>query len=147
MLPSHEFPGNYIYYISFVGFIAFFIYSVSIKVSVFARGKGDNRFDHLFERLTSLVPYLLGNARVARKRYWYSGLLHSLIYWGFIVLQIRTINFILKGIDDDISLRARLGRRPTTTSSSARRWTCSTSSSSSAAPWQRGSGGSGSPPA
>ncbi len=109
MLPSHEFPGNYIYYFSFVGLLAFLFYSISIKVSVFARGKGDNRFDHLFERLTSLVPYLMGNARVARRRYWYSGLLHSLIYWGFIVLQVRTINFILKGINEDISFEHIFG--------------------------------------
>lgn len=109
MLPSHEFPGNYIYYVSFVGLLLFLAYSVAIKVSVFARGKGDNRFDHLFERLTSLVPYLLGNSRVARKRYWYSGLLHSLIYWGFIVLQIRTFNFILKGFNEDISFEHIFG--------------------------------------
>ena len=109
MLPSHEFPGNYVYYISFLAAVAFFAYSVSVKVSVFARGKGDNRFDHLFERLTSLVPYLVGNSRVARKRYWYSGVLHSLIYWGFIVLQVRTLNFLLKGIDQDIALEHVFG--------------------------------------
>ena len=66
MLPSHEFPGNYVFYVSFLAGVAFFVYSVSVKVSVFARGKGDNRFDHLIERLTSLVPYLIGNSRVAR---------------------------------------------------------------------------------
>ncbi|MEK7693327.1 MAG: heterodisulfide reductase-related iron-sulfur binding cluster [Chloroflexota bacterium] len=109
MLPSHEFPGNYLFYLSMVAGVAFLAYSVAVKVSVFARGKGDNRFDHLFERLTSLVPYLLGNARVARKRYWYSGVLHSLIYWGFIVLQIRTLNFILKGVNEDISFEHVFG--------------------------------------
>ena len=109
MLPTHEFPGNYLYYASFVAAIAFFVYSASIKISIFARGKGDNRFDHLFERVTSLVPYLLGNARVARKRYWYSGALHSMIYWGFIVLQVRTLNFLLKGISEDIALEHLFG--------------------------------------
>lgn len=103
MLPSHEFPGNYVFYISFLAGVAFFVYSVSVKVSVFAQGRGDNRFDNLIERLTSLVPYLVGNARVARPRYWYSGLLHTLIYWGFIVLQVRTLNFLLKGIDNDLA--------------------------------------------
>lgn len=103
MLPSYESPGNYIYYVSMFLGVAFLIYSVTVKVAIFARGKGDNRFDHLIERLTSLVPYLLGNARVARRRYWYSGVLHSLIYWGFIVLQIRTLNFILKGFNQEIS--------------------------------------------
>ena len=109
MLPSHEFPGNYIFYVSLIAFLSFLAYSVGAKVAVFARGKGDNRFDHLFERITSLVPYLLGNSRVARKRYWYSGLLHSLIYWGFIVLQIRTFNFLLKGFNEDISFEHVFG--------------------------------------
>jgi Fe-S oxidoreductase len=102
-LPSHEFPGNYIYFVSLAAALLFFAYSVTVKVSVFARGKGDNRFDHLIERLTSLVPYLVGNSRVARPRYWYSGLLHTLIYWGFIVLQVRTLNFLLLGFNDSIA--------------------------------------------
>ena len=97
MLPSHEFPGNYVYYVSLVVFIAFFIYSAGMKIAVFATGKGDNRFDKMIDRVVEMVPYLLGNARVARKRYWYSGLLHTMIWWGFLVLQIRTINFLLKG--------------------------------------------------
>jgi len=104
LLPSHEFPGNYVFYVSFLAAVAFFIYSVSVKVSVFARGKGDWRLDHLVERMVSLVPYLVGNARVMRPRYWYSGVLHTMIYWGFIVLQVRTLNFLLKGVDEDISL-------------------------------------------
>ena len=97
MLPSHEFPGNYVFYVSFGAAVAFFIYSVSVKLYVFSKAKGDNRFDKLGERLISLIPYLVGNSRVARPRYWYSGLLHTLIYWGFIVLQVRTLNFLLAG--------------------------------------------------
>ncbi len=101
MLPSHEFPGNWVYYISLILAVSFFIYSVAAKVSVFAQGKGDNRFDKLGERLISLIPYLAGNSRVARPRYWYSGLLHTMIYWGFIVLQVRTLNFLVKGFNND----------------------------------------------
>ena len=104
MLPSYDFPGNYVFYVAFCAAVAFFIYSVSVKVAVFARGKPDWRFDHLFERLASLGPYLVGNSRVVRPRYWYSGVLHTMIYWGFIVLQIRTLNFLLKGVNNDISL-------------------------------------------
>jgi Fe-S oxidoreductase/nitrate reductase gamma subunit len=104
VLPTHEFPGNYVYYVSFAAALAFFAYSCAMKISVFATGRGDNRFDKLIDRVVSLVPYLLGNARVARKRYWYSGVLHSLIWWGFLVLQVRTINFLLKGFSTDISL-------------------------------------------
>ena len=116
MLPSHVPPGNYIYWAALVIGIGFALYSISVKLSVFSRGRADRRFDHLFERLTSLVPYLLGNARVARKQYWYSGLLHTLIYWGFIVLQIRTLNFLLKGFNEDMLARASAAADASTTS-------------------------------
>ena len=56
-----------------------------------------------------LFPYLLGNSRVARPRYWYSGVLHTLIWWGFIVLQIRTLNFLLNGIDHSLSFEEIIG--------------------------------------
>lgn len=104
MLPTWESPGNVIYWASLAGFLAFFAYSVTVRVAVIARGRGEWRFDNPVERLVSLVPYLLGNARVARLRYWYSGVLHTMIWWGFLVLQVRTLNFLLKGFDRDISL-------------------------------------------
>ncbi|MEX2245629.1 MAG: (Fe-S)-binding protein [Dehalococcoidia bacterium] len=104
MLPSHEFPGNWVFYVASLSAVAIFAYSVSLKVRVFASGKRDWRFDHLIERVVSLGPYLVGNSRVVRPRYWYSGVLHTMIYWGFIVLQVRTLNFLLKGLDEDISL-------------------------------------------
>ena len=50
---------------------------------------------------------LVGNQRVARRRYWYSGTLHTMIWWGFIVLQVRTLNFLLNGVDHDISFEGR----------------------------------------
>jgi len=103
VLPSHEFPGNYVYWVSFGAALAFFAYSVGVRLAVFVRAKGDNRFDHPIERLISMVPNLILNQRVARRRYWYSGLLHTMIWWGFLVLQIRTLNFLLKGFSEDIS--------------------------------------------
>lgn len=108
-LPTHEFPGNYIYWVSLGAALLFFAYSVGIRLRVLASGRGDWRFDRLFERITSLVPYLLGNARVARKRYWYSGTLHTMIWWGFLLLQIRTLNYLLRGFDDSISFESLWG--------------------------------------
>src|SRR5438128_1791367 len=37
MLPSYEFPGNYVFYVAFCAAVAFFIYSLSVKVAVPAR--------------------------------------------------------------------------------------------------------------
>jgi len=110
MTPANEFPGNIFYYVTFLGFLAFFVYSALPRLRWLLRGRPLNRLDHLAWRLTGLVPYLLGNARVARKRYWYSGLLHTMIWWGFIVLQIRTLNFLLNGLDHDISFEGLVPR-------------------------------------
>jgi Fe-S oxidoreductase len=108
--PSTSFPGNVFFYLFFFGFLTFFAWSVAVRLRWFATAQWVNRFTQPIERIVGLFPYLLGNSRVVRPRYWYSGVLHSLIWWGFIVLQIRTLNFILNGIDHDISFEANLGR-------------------------------------
>jgi Fe-S oxidoreductase len=109
MAPSTEFPGNVFYAITFFGFIAFFIYSATIRYRWFLRGQWVNRFSDPVRRALGLIPYVLGNARVARAKYRYSGTLHLLIFWGFVVLQIRTLNFLLNGINEDASLESLLG--------------------------------------
>src|SRR5438445_550239 len=107
--PSTDFPGNIFFYAFLIGFGAFFLWSVSVRLRWFASAQWVNRFGQIIERVVGLFPYLLGNSRVVRPRYWYSGLLHTLIWWGFIVLQVRTLNFLLNGSDHDISLEKNLG--------------------------------------
>ena len=77
--PSTDFPGNIFFY-------AFS--SVSWRSSPgpprsasagLARGQVGQPLRPPRRADVGLVPYLLGNSRVARPRYWYSGLLHSLI--------------------------------------------------------------------
>src|SRR5712691_13336304 len=109
MAPANSFPGNIIFYLLFLGFVAFFIWSAAVRVRWFVRAKWVNRFTDPIRRTLDLIPWLLGNARVARPAYWYSGLLHTLIWWGFIALQIRTLNFLLNGVDGSISLESIFG--------------------------------------
>ncbi|MDO8615611.1 MAG: (Fe-S)-binding protein [Dehalococcoidia bacterium] len=107
--PSTDFPGNVFFFVFFFGFLSFFAWSAWVRFRWLTRAQWVNRFTDPITRLIGLVPWLLGNARVARPRYWYSGLLHTLIWWGFIVLQVRTLNFLLNGVDHDISFEKNLG--------------------------------------
>ena len=107
--PSTEFPGNLLYGLLFFSFASFFLYSVAVRFHWFLRAQWVNRFSNPIKRAIGLIPWLLGNARVARPYYWYSGLLHTFIWWGFIVLQVRTLNFLLNGVDHDASLEKLLG--------------------------------------
>ena len=77
--PSTDFPGNIFFYGFLIGFAAFFLWSVSVRLRWFASAQWVNRFTQPIERVVGLFPYLLGNSRVVRPRYWYSGLLHTLI--------------------------------------------------------------------
>ncbi|MPZ21961.1 MAG: 4Fe-4S dicluster domain-containing protein [Dehalococcoidia bacterium] len=108
--PGTAFPGNVFFLLIFFGALAFFGYSVwarLLKPMLQAR-----REDRLYslrsiaKRTAELIPLVLGNARVARPRYWYSGILHTMIFWGFVVLQLRTLNFILEGFDEGIAIQA-----------------------------------------
>jgi Fe-S oxidoreductase len=109
MAPSNEFPGNIFFYLTFAGFMAFFIWSVAVRFKWFTKTQWVNRFTEPFTRAIGLVPHLLGTSRFMRQRYWYSGILHTMIWWGFLALQIRTLNFLLNGVDESISLEHNLG--------------------------------------
>ena len=109
MAPSTAFPGSVFYALLFFAAIVFFLYSTGVRVQLLARAQGVNRFSEPIRRALDLIPWVLGNLRVTRPRYWYSGLLHSLIFWGFVALQLRTLNFLLDGIHEDASLQSALG--------------------------------------
>lgn len=110
MAPSTDFPGNIFFYVLFVGFMAFFVWAVYLRVRVLLRGKMVVRWDQFPTRLVTALGLVLGNWRVAsRRRYWVSAIAHSLIFWGFLTLLFRSINFILDGVHENTSLQSLFG--------------------------------------
>jgi Fe-S oxidoreductase len=56
----------------------------------------DARFDHVGERVKAFVVYVLGQARLLR---WpYAGILHALIFWGFVVLLTAIAQAIIEAL-------------------------------------------------
>ena len=72
-------------------FLGFFSYTAYNRISLLLAAKGrDNRFDHLFQRFTGTIEYAGGQIRLLlREPLW--GLMHAFIFWGFLVVAIRTI--------------------------------------------------------
>ncbi len=104
MAPSVQFPGNIFFYLILASVLAFFAYTVYVRTALLLVGKPDWRFDRLWERIVSFVPLVLAIWRVIRPRYWYSGILHLAIFWGFLTFQVNTINFFLEGFHKDAAL-------------------------------------------
>ena len=57
-------------------------------------GRYENRFDKLSERTAHFFKYVFGQVRVIRQPI---GVLHAFIFWGFMVLQIETVEYIIRG--------------------------------------------------
>ena len=112
MAPSTSFPGNIGFYLALSAFISLFLFLAGTRAIVILRSRPENRFGSLrdiTERIVTFPALVLGTRRVNRADYWYAGLLHTMIFWGFIALQVRTLNFLLAGFDEDISLESIFG--------------------------------------
>ncbi|MCH8065508.1 MAG: 4Fe-4S dicluster domain-containing protein [Chloroflexi bacterium] len=112
MAPSTSFPGNIGFYLTLIAFISLFLFLAGLRVLVIAGGKREDRLGtarDIVERIVTLPSYVLATMRLNRSEYWYAGLLHTMILWGFLVLQVRTLNFLLDGFHEAASLESIFG--------------------------------------
>ncbi|MCB9546296.1 MAG: 4Fe-4S dicluster domain-containing protein [Myxococcales bacterium] len=55
------------------------------------------RWDEIPQRIKNVMVYVLGQKRLPRNGYTYSGVLHMFIFGAFVVLSVDTTNFVLDG--------------------------------------------------
>ena len=68
----------------------------------YARGS-DNRFNDLGARFSKMVEFAVGQKRLLF-RDTKSGLMHAMIFWGFLIISLRTITFFGLGYDNNFVL-------------------------------------------
>jgi Fe-S oxidoreductase/nitrate reductase gamma subunit len=81
--------------------IAYSLYNRFSLLTV-AQGK-DWRLDRIFSRIKNMSTFAIGQKRLLF-RDTKSGLMHSMIFWGFLVISLRTITFFGLGYNPDFSL-------------------------------------------
>jgi Fe-S oxidoreductase len=112
MAPANSFPGNIGFYLALGGFVSLFLFLAGMRALVLLSGRPDNRLGSprdIWTRIVTMPAYVLGTLRVNRPYYWYAGVLHTMIFWGFVVLQVRTLNFLLDGFNQQASLQSIFG--------------------------------------
>ncbi|MBI2885639.1 MAG: 4Fe-4S dicluster domain-containing protein [Chloroflexi bacterium] len=99
--------------------VLFLAAAVLISVGVFVRamwqkvispvvhGRAYYRFDRWPERVGRFLVYVIAQKKVFDNSY--SGVLHALIFWGFIIWQPFTLNLVLEGLSQQIALGTLLG--------------------------------------
>lgn len=87
------------------GVASYFIYWLLRFV---ASGRSDGRatLDDLQPRVFGFIKYVFGQARTIRE---FGGWVHFFIFWGFIVLQAETIEYVIRGFAPDFRWAAIIG--------------------------------------
>ena len=112
MAPATSFPGNAAFYLILIAFFSLFLFMAGTRAVILLRSKRENRLGSprdILIRIATLPLYVLGTRRLNRRDYWYAGLLHTMIFWGFLVLQVRTLNFLLDGFHEAASFESIFG--------------------------------------
>jgi Fe-S oxidoreductase len=82
--------------------IGCFAYIMARRIAPLVRAAPDNRFDRIDQRLKNLLVIWLGQLR--QPRYMLAGVLHIVIFAGFLILSIRSSSLVIIGLSDGFVL-------------------------------------------
>lgn len=71
-----------------------------------AWGKGELKLDDIPERIKGFLVFVIGQARVIREP---AGVAHLFIFWGFLILQVETIEYMIRAAIHDFHFSAYIG--------------------------------------
>ncbi|MSQ27069.1 MAG: 4Fe-4S dicluster domain-containing protein [Dehalococcoidia bacterium] len=101
-------PGSLLLAAAVLFSIVVFVRAIWIKViAPVRRGRPLYRFDRWPERIGRFLVYVIAQRKVFENSY--SGVLHALIFWGFIIWQPFTLNLVLEGLSETFTLNTLLG--------------------------------------
>ena len=85
--------------LALVVLLGVFAYSANHRWRPMRVGPADLRFDHLGERLRRTLRFAFGQARMPRYRT--AGIAHGMIFFGFLVLLLRSLILFARGFTDN----------------------------------------------
>jgi Fe-S oxidoreductase len=71
-----------------------------------AWGKGGLELDDVPERVRGFIKYVIGQRRVIMEP---AGMVHLFIFWGFLILQLETIEYMIRGFHYEFHMSALVG--------------------------------------
>ena len=95
-------PGQILFLILNILGLACFAYIVARRLTPLIRGERDVRFDRPLARLEKILQFWLGQWK--HPRYRTAGIVHILIFSGFILLATRAFSLLILGISENFAL-------------------------------------------
>lgn len=99
MKPTSDIYGFVAFCVIAVISIGFFIYTLYVRFGYLALGKGENRLDHIGKRIKAVLLFAFGQRRLICDTT--PGIMHVLIFWGFLVVSIANITNVCRGFYPD----------------------------------------------
>jgi len=87
----------------FASFSAFLIFMIR-KIQILLSAGRQNRFSDISKRLSGVLKFFIGQGRILNPKYIGAGIMHAVIFWGFISVGINSIHFVGRGFIDNWSL-------------------------------------------
>ena len=72
------------------------VFSLSRRFNLLRAGRPENRFDRLGERFKHVLVYAFGQKKMFDDPF--AGIYHILIFYGFLVVSIRTVTMVIEGL-------------------------------------------------
>lgn len=95
---------NLVFILIFILSISFFAKNIRRIIGLLKLGKSDVKFDKVSERLKSVLVYVLFQKKLFREKS--AGLIHSLIFWGFILFSFSVAEAIIQGFYSNFSFES-----------------------------------------
>lgn len=93
---------NIIFIIVFISAIGFFLYTMRKMISYILVAQSDNRSDNIGQRLKNVFVIAFGQSKLLRDPA--AGILHFLIFWGFMLFLFAVIEAIIQGFYSGFTL-------------------------------------------
>jgi Fe-S oxidoreductase/nitrate reductase gamma subunit len=89
-------PGRVVFGLLVLASIVAFVYSCSRRIRVLLAGQPDNRFTRIPERIRRTLEFAFAQRRMFRDVY--AGTFHILIFSGFVILTVRSLELVVDGL-------------------------------------------------
>lgn len=95
-------PGIAIHYFLLIIALSLFVFIMGRRISLLRLAAPDPRWDSIGERIRRMLSVGFGQSR--QPRYPFAGILHILIFFGFLILLIRSISMLGQGLSPGFTL-------------------------------------------
>jgi Fe-S oxidoreductase len=94
MRPTESLPAFIFFLILVFGSLGTFGYLMESRLALLAAAMPSDRFNRWGERIRGLLVFFIGQRRILNPRHLLPGVMHALIFWGFLAVALNTVHFI-----------------------------------------------------